>query len=56
MSTTKKEETEHKRVGKGSRTCFRCGTHQALIRRFGLNMCRRCFRETAKKMGFRKYS
>ncbi|RDE17647.1 MAG: 30S ribosomal protein S14 [Candidatus Thorarchaeota archaeon] len=56
MSTTKKEQVERKRAGKGSRTCFRCGTHQAIIRSYGLYMCRRCFRETAVKLGFRKYS
>ncbi|MGQ4911409.1 MAG: 30S ribosomal protein S14 [Candidatus Thorarchaeota archaeon] len=54
---TKKERIrKRKKMGKGSRTCVRCGTHQAIIRRYGLNMCRRCFRETAKTLGFRKYS
>jgi small subunit ribosomal protein S14 len=44
------------RRGKGSRNCRRCGTHQGLIRTYGINLCRRCFREVADKMGFKKYS
>ncbi|MBN2229565.1 MAG: 30S ribosomal protein S14 [Candidatus Thorarchaeota archaeon] len=56
MMSTKKDRTrQRKKMGKGSRTCVRCGTHQAIIRSYGLYMCRRCFRETANKLGFRKY-
>ncbi|NPD87152.1 MAG: 30S ribosomal protein S14 [Asgard group archaeon] len=40
--------------GKGSRTCRRCGTHKAIIRRGGLSVCRRCIREIYTKIGFRK--
>ncbi len=56
MSTKKERGKQRKKMGKGSRTCTRCGTHRAIIRSYGLNMCRRCFRETAVKLGFRKYS
>jgi small subunit ribosomal protein S14 len=42
-------------MGKGARTCRRCGTHRAIIRKYGLNICRRCIREIAKDLGFRKY-
>ncbi len=45
-----------RKFGKGSRTCRRCGTHRAVIRRYGLLVCRRCFREIAQKLGFKKYS
>ncbi|TFG04576.1 MAG: 30S ribosomal protein S14, partial [Promethearchaeota archaeon] len=31
--------------GKGSRECRRCHTHRGIIRRYGLNLCRRCFYE-----------
>ncbi|MCW4049256.1 MAG: 30S ribosomal protein S14 [Candidatus Bathyarchaeota archaeon] len=41
--------------GKGSRGCIRCGTRDGLIRRYGINLCRQCFREVAKSMGFKKY-
>ncbi|MBD3228860.1 MAG: 30S ribosomal protein S14 [Candidatus Lokiarchaeota archaeon] len=45
-----------RKFGKGSRVCRRCGSHKGLIRKYGLNLCRRCFRETAEKLGFKKYS
>ncbi|MGC8571264.1 30S ribosomal protein S14 [Caldivirga sp.] len=41
--------------GKGSIRCVRCGTHEAIIRKYGLMLCRRCFREVAPQLGFRKY-
>jgi len=41
--------------GKGSRKCVRCGSHDGIIRRYGLNLCRQCFREVAEKLGFKKY-
>ncbi len=44
------------RSNKGTRACRRCGTHRAVIRRFGLYYCRRCFREVAQELGFKKYS
>jgi ribosomal protein S14 len=45
-----------KQYGKGMRTCKICGTHTAIIRRYGINVCRRCFRENAKKLGFKKFN
>ncbi|MEX2719838.1 MAG: 30S ribosomal protein S14 [Candidatus Wukongarchaeota archaeon] len=50
------EEGEGKKVkyGKGTRMCKRCGTHRGIIRRFGLFICRRCFREIAESLGFKK--
>jgi small subunit ribosomal protein S14 len=56
MSTKKERVKRRKKMGKGSRNCVRGDTHRAIIRSYGLNMCRRCFRETAEKLGFRKYS
>ncbi|MFQ5712090.1 MAG: 30S ribosomal protein S14 [Candidatus Geothermarchaeales archaeon] len=42
--------------GRGSRRCRRCGTRKAVIQAHGLMLCRRCFRELATRLGFRKYS
>ncbi|KAF2190013.1 ribosomal protein S14 [Zopfia rhizophila CBS 207.26] len=40
--------------GKGSRACRVC-THKAgLIRKYGLNICRQCFREKSADIGFVK--
>lgn len=44
---------ERKRYGKGSRSCRSCFTYNGLIRSYGLSMCRRCFREYAKDIGFK---
>ncbi|KAI0528521.1 ribosomal protein S14p/S29e-domain-containing protein [Xylaria digitata] len=42
--------------GKGARQCRLC-THKAgLIRKYGLNLCRQCFREKATDVGFIKVS
>lgn len=45
-----------RKYGKGSRECIRCGTHIAVIRVLNMNICRRCFREVAPKLGFKKYN
>ena len=39
--------------GKGKRICKLCGTSRGLIRKYGLGVCRRCFREIGEKIGFR---
>ena len=36
--------------------CVRCGRKRGMVRRYGLRLCRQCFRETAPYLGFRKYS
>jgi ribosomal protein S14 len=37
---------------KGGRACRACGNRWGLIRKYGLNLCRQCFREYAKDIGF----
>lgn len=46
--TRKHGEMQHK--------CRRCGRTGAHISKYGLNLCRHCFRETAIELGFKKYS
>lgn len=36
--------------------CKRCGRIRAHISKYGLSLCRQCFREIATKIGFKKYS
>ncbi|MBS3128581.1 30S ribosomal protein S14 [Candidatus Woesearchaeota archaeon] len=43
-------------AGRALRKCRRCGRMRAHNRKYGLNLCRQCFREVAVKIGFRKYS
>lgn len=35
--------------------CRVCGNRAAVIRKYRLNICRRCFKENAERLGFKKY-
>jgi len=37
------------------RKCRQCGRTRAHIRKYGLNLCRQCFRDMAPELGFKKY-
>ncbi len=41
--------------GRNKYSCQRCGSRRGLIRKYELYICRRCFRETATDMGFKKF-
>ncbi|KAH7975340.1 hypothetical protein HPB52_000601 [Rhipicephalus sanguineus] len=43
-----------RKYGPGSRYCRVCANHHGLIRKYGLNICRRCFRQYAADIGFKK--
>ncbi|PAV88344.1 hypothetical protein WR25_07585 [Diploscapter pachys] len=43
-----------RKFGPGSRSCRVCSGHHGLIRKYGLDLCRRCFREQSKDIGFKK--
>jgi ribosomal protein S14 len=56
----KKKVSEEKRLklkfkGKGLRKCKFCGNARGVIRKYGLYVCRRCFREIGESIGFRKF-
>jgi small subunit ribosomal protein S14 len=36
--------------------CSICKCHRGVIHKYHLEICRRCFREVANRIGFRKYS
>ncbi|KAL2357637.1 ribosomal protein S14p/S29e-domain-containing protein [Cryomyces antarcticus] len=40
--------------GKGARQCRVCTHTAGLIRKYGLNICRQCFREKSEDIGFTK--
>ena len=44
------------KFGRGANKCRRCGRKQGLVRKYGIYLCRQCFREIAPDMGFNKYS
>jgi small subunit ribosomal protein S14 len=37
------------------RDCRRCGRPQGLVGKYDIFLCRQCFREVARDMGFKKY-
>ena len=49
------EEKKNPREEKKKRRCRICGTRQAVIRKYNLYVCRRCFKEIAEKLGFNKF-
>jgi len=51
-----KLKTAKRKFGKGRQRCRRCGNAHGVIRKYGLYYCRKCMREIAKSIGFRKYS
>lgn len=44
-----------KTMGRGAQKCQRCGSRDAVIQKYGLLVCRQCFREIAYALGFNKY-
>jgi len=48
-------ETASRRTGQQTE-CRRCERKQGLVGKYDINLCRQCFREMARDMGFRKYS
>lgn len=43
-----------RKYGKGSRQCRLCAHQAGLIRKYGLDLCRQCFREKSAAIGFTK--
>jgi ribosomal protein S14 len=45
-----------RKFGKGSRRCRLCDRLESHIQKYNLGLCRHCFRENAKTLGFKKFS
>ena len=45
-----------RKSGIALRKCERCGRFGAHLSQYNLNLCRQCFREIAREIGFKKYS
>jgi len=39
----------------GVRECRICGTRKGMVRKYNLGVCRRCFKDRAKDLGWEKY-
>jgi small subunit ribosomal protein S14 len=51
----KHSKPKEKKYGIGNKKCHRCGKFGAHINKYGLDICRQCFRDVAPELGFRKY-
>lgn len=47
---------KERKYGISQRKCRRCGRIGGHIRKYGLDLCRQCFREIAPELGFKKYN
>jgi len=45
-----------RKFGRTTKKCRRCGRPGGHIRKYGLNICRTCFREIAINLEFKKFS
>jgi len=45
-----------RKTGVASKKCERCGRFGAHLSQYNINVCRQCFREIAKEIGFHKYN
>jgi len=52
----KHNSPKERKTGVARRRCQRCGRIGGHIKKYGLELCRHCFREIATKIGFKKYS
>ena len=57
MSESENEKTgEHATPRTGQlQSCQRCERKQGLVGKYDIWLCRQCFREIARSMGFKKY-
>jgi small subunit ribosomal protein S29e len=51
----KNNSPKERTTGQNLKSCTHCGTHRGVIQSYGIKLCRRCFREEAKNLGFKKY-
>ena len=53
--TQDEPDAEAQRTGQ-LESCQRCGREQGLVGKYDIWLCRQCFREISRGMGFKKYS
>ena len=51
----KHNKPKERTTGLNLKKCRICGRTGAHISKYGLHICRQCFREVAKGLGFKKY-
>ncbi len=44
-----------RKYGKDFKRCQNCGNPRGHVGKYGINLCRRCFRDYATELGFKQY-
>tara|TARA_Y100000310_G_scaffold305615_1_gene345913 strand:- start:52 stop:282 length:231 start_codon:yes stop_codon:yes gene_type:complete len=52
----KQNLSKERKHGNANKKCILCGSTKGHIGKYGLNVCRQCFRDEALNLGFKKYS
>ena len=50
-----KQKSRNDAMKKRNKICKMCGTRKGFIMKYNLGICRRCFKDNAKRIGFEKY-
>ena len=45
-----------RKIGESTKKCDVCGRTGGHISKYGLNICRQCFRDNALELGFKKFN
>ncbi|MFH1589770.1 MAG: 30S ribosomal protein S14 [archaeon] len=56
MKYLKHNVPKKRKSGENIKKCIRCGRTGAHISKYGMQICRQCFRESAIQLGFKKYN
>lgn len=51
----KHNKPKERKFGISTKKCIICGRLGGHVTKYGLHLCRQCFRENAIKLGFKKY-
>jgi len=52
----KHNKPKKRNTGIAKKKCQRCGRARGHIDKYGLDICRHCFRDISTKIGFKKYN
>ena len=52
----KHNSPKQRSCGKATKACSYCGSHRAFNGKYGINLCRKCFRDFAHTLNFKKYN
>lgn len=56
MKIKKEKKYKTPRAGEPGKHCEFCGRNRGLVKKYGLCLCRQCFKARAEQLGFNKYN